>query len=93
MNTRRDFFKQLAIAGAAVAAPSLFLPKIIKPDWKAVRLGSGVWTVEKVVYRVENPVWINAPNIVSAWEVVGPLGNQIPQFISVTGLSPKSSAG
>jgi hypothetical protein len=31
---RRYFFNQLAGSLLAVAAPTLFLPKIIKPEWK-----------------------------------------------------------
>lgn len=32
---RRYFFKQLASGLVAAAAPALFLPKLIKPQWKA----------------------------------------------------------
>lgn len=32
---RRYFFRQLASGLVAAAAPSLFLPKLIKPGWKA----------------------------------------------------------
>lgn len=32
---RRYFFKQLASGLVAATAPGLFLPKAIKPEWKA----------------------------------------------------------
>lgn len=36
MNTRRTFFKQLAMSVAAMSAPTIFIPKLIKPIWSSV---------------------------------------------------------
>lgn len=33
---RRHFFRQLASGLVTVSAPSLFLPKLIKPAWRAL---------------------------------------------------------
>lgn len=46
MSTRRSFFKQLASGLIAVAAPTLFLPKLIEiPKWKK-SFGNIVWCSE-----------------------------------------------
>ena len=37
MNSRRYFFRQLASGLVAASSPGLFLPKLIKPGWKAPR--------------------------------------------------------
>lgn len=47
---RRSFFQSLAVIGAAVAAPSLFLPRLEKVKWKKAR---GVY--------VPNPAYQTAP--------------------------------
>lgn len=51
---RRKFFKQLASGLLVASAPSIFVPKLIKPVWKVP------------VHRI-NPDWIDAPYEVSFW--------------------------
>lgn len=36
MNSRRSFFRQLAVSLVAISAPTIFVPKLVKPIWKSV---------------------------------------------------------
>jgi hypothetical protein len=66
---RRQFFRQLASGLIVASAPALFLPKIVKPKWKALADGTRDYDeLSKLWDRM--CVATNDPKIIlKAWEL------------------------
>lgn len=71
MNSRRSFFKSLAMLGAAaVGAPGIFIPKFEPVKWKTLspvnanfhefdpRKYYGEWRSTQTTYRLIDEVWV-----------------------------------
>lgn len=71
MNSRRSFFKSLAMLGAsAVGAPGIFIPKFEPVKWKALspvnanfhevnpRWFYGKWQFVQTTYHLTGDVWV-----------------------------------
>lgn len=61
---RRYFFQQLASGLVAAAAPTLFLPRLVKPKWKALR--EPYQALSWSVYFIDLPMQIDGAIIEEA---------------------------
>ena len=66
---RRYFFKQLASGLIAAVAPTLFLPKLVKPQWKRAVIDSQTLSARELswsIYLIDLPMKIDGAVIEEA---------------------------
>src|SRR6266576_7100987 len=70
---RRNFFQRVASGLFVAAAPTLFLPKLIKPQWKALPDPACVWPTanRELALAIERTCGIEAERMMAFLEFSG----------------------